>query len=100
LLRSTLPSPPRLSRAVTAGVACGGNAEALLRLAPGPVAGQTPSLNVRLLEEQMWRLLSLDVAGRMKVFRVRQDRAEVMGIAAIVITTVAKWLGLRSLLVP
>ena len=36
----------------------------------------------------------------MRVFRVRQDRAEVMGIAAIIITTVAKWLGLRSMLVP
>ena len=100
LLRSALPSPPKLSRAVALGVACGGNAESLLRLAPGPVAGRTPALNVRLLQEQMWRLLSLDVAGRMKAFRVRQDRAEVMGIAAIVITTVAQWLGLRALLVP
>jgi exopolyphosphatase/guanosine-5'-triphosphate,3'-diphosphate pyrophosphatase len=36
----------------------------------------------------------------MRVFRVRRDRAEVMGIAAIIITTVAKWLGLRSMLVP
>ena len=98
LLRSAVPSPPKLSRAVA--VACGGNAEALLRLAPGPVAGRTPSINVRLLEDQMWRLLRLDVAARMKVHHVREDRAEVMGIAAIVITSVAKWLGLRSLLVP
>jgi exopolyphosphatase/guanosine-5'-triphosphate,3'-diphosphate pyrophosphatase len=36
----------------------------------------------------------------MRTFRVRKDRAEVMGIAAIIITTVAKWLGLRSMLVP
>jgi exopolyphosphatase/guanosine-5'-triphosphate,3'-diphosphate pyrophosphatase len=36
----------------------------------------------------------------MRVFGVRKDRAEVMGIAAIVITAVAKWLTLRSMLVP
>ena len=44
--------------------------------------------------------MSLDVPGRMRVFRVRQDRAEVMGIAAIIITTLAKWLDLRTMLVP
>ena len=45
-------------------------------------------------------MLALDVPGRMRVFRVREDRAEVIGIAAIIITTLAKWLDLRSLLVP
>jgi exopolyphosphatase/guanosine-5'-triphosphate,3'-diphosphate pyrophosphatase len=98
LLRSALPSPPRFSRA--AAVACGGNAEALVRLAPGPLVGRTPTINLRLLQDQAWRLLELDVPGRMKAFRVRRDRAEVMGIAAIIILTVAKWLGLHSLLVP
>jgi len=48
----------------------------------------------------MGRLLKLDVPGRMRAFRVRKDRAEVMGIAAVIISTVAQWLGLRSLLVP
>jgi exopolyphosphatase/guanosine-5'-triphosphate,3'-diphosphate pyrophosphatase len=93
LLRSAMPSPPNLSRAIV--VACGGNAEALVRLAPGPLAGRVPTINVRLLRDQTWRLIRLDIQGR-----VRRDRAEVMGIAAIIITTVAKWLGLRSLLVP
>jgi exopolyphosphatase / guanosine-5'-triphosphate,3'-diphosphate pyrophosphatase len=98
LLRSAMPDPPKLSRAL--GVACGGNAEALVRLAAGPLVGRTPSINVRLLRDQTWRLLRLDVPGRMRAFRVRRDRAEVMGIAAIIITTVAKWLDLRSMLVP
>jgi exopolyphosphatase / guanosine-5'-triphosphate,3'-diphosphate pyrophosphatase len=98
LLRSALPSPPKLTRAIT--VACGGNAEALVRLASGPFLGRTPTINVRLLKDQTWRLLGLDVPGRIREFRVRRDRAEVMGIAAIIITTVAKWLGLRSMLVP
>jgi len=98
LLRSAMPSPPKLSRAIA--VACGGNAEALLRLAPGPMIGRTPAINVRLLRDQTWRVLRLDVPGRMRSFRVRRDRAEVMGIAAIILTTVAKWLDLRSMLVP
>ena len=61
LLRSAVPSPPNLSRAMA--VACGGNAEALVRLAPGPLIGRTPTINVRLLKDQTWRLLALDVAG-------------------------------------
>ena len=98
LLRSAMPSPPKLSRAIA--VACGGNAEALVRLASGPFVGRAPTINVRLLKDQTWRLLALDIPGRMKVFRVRQDRAEVMGIAAIIITTLAKWLDIRTMLVP
>ncbi|MGA8222426.1 MAG: HD domain-containing protein [Candidatus Acidiferrales bacterium] len=98
LLRSALPSPPNLSRAIS--VACGGNAEALVRLASGPMLGRTPTINVRLLRDQTWRLLGLDIPGRIRAFRVRKDRAEVMGIAAIIITTLAKWLDVRSMLVP
>jgi exopolyphosphatase / guanosine-5'-triphosphate,3'-diphosphate pyrophosphatase len=98
LLRSALPSPPNLSRAIA--VACGGNAEALARLAPGTPLEKTPTISVRLLRDQMWRLLDLDVPGRMRVFRLRRDRAEVLGIAAIIMTTLTKWLDLRSMLVP
>lgn len=98
LLRSALPAPPNLSRALS--VACGGNAEALARLAAGAPVGNVPAISVPLLREQMWRLLDLDVPGRMRVFRLRKDRAEVLGIAAIVIHAVARWLRLRSMLVP
>jgi exopolyphosphatase / guanosine-5'-triphosphate,3'-diphosphate pyrophosphatase len=98
LMRSALPSPPNLSRAI--GVACGGNAEALARLAAGTPIERTPTISVRLLRDQMWRLLDLDVPGRMRAFRLRRDRAEVVGIAAVIIYTVAKWLDLRSMLVP
>jgi exopolyphosphatase / guanosine-5'-triphosphate,3'-diphosphate pyrophosphatase len=98
LLRSAMPSPPLLKR--SAVVACGGNAEALVRFAPAPNFGRIPAINVRLLRDQTWRLLNLDVPGRMRLFRIRQDRAEVIGIAAIIISTVAQWLGLRTMLVP
>jgi len=98
LLRSAMPSPPKIGRGISVG--CGGNAEALVRLAPGPMLGRIPSMNMRLLRDQMWRILSLDIPGRMRVFRVRQDRAEVMGIASLIISTVATWFDIRSLLVP
>jgi exopolyphosphatase / guanosine-5'-triphosphate,3'-diphosphate pyrophosphatase len=98
LLRSAIPSPPPLKRSIV--VACGGNAEALVRFAPAPNFGRIPAINVRLLRDQTWRLLSLDVAGRMRQFHIREDRAEVIGIAAIIISTVAKWLGLQTMLVP
>jgi exopolyphosphatase / guanosine-5'-triphosphate,3'-diphosphate pyrophosphatase len=98
LLRSAMPSPPKLSRAIA--VACGGNAEALVRMASGPLVGRIPTINVRLLEDQTWRIQRLDIPGRMRAFKVRQDRAEVIGIAAIIISTVAKWLDVRSMLVP
>jgi exopolyphosphatase/guanosine-5'-triphosphate,3'-diphosphate pyrophosphatase len=57
-------------------------------------------MNMRLFRDQTWRLLALDVPGRMRAFRVRQDRAEVMGIAAIIFLTLAKWLDIRTMLVP
>lgn len=98
VFHSAIPRPPRLSRAIT--VACGGNAEALVRIAPAPMLGRVPAMNVRLLREQTWRILELEIAERMRTYRVRQDRAEVLGIAAIIITELAKWFDLRSMLVP
>ena len=98
LLRSAMPSPPHLSRSIA--VACGGNAEALVRIAAGPLVERFPTINTRLLRDQTWRMLALDVPGRMRTFRIRKDRAEVIGIAAIIFNTLAKWLDLRTMLVP
>ncbi len=98
LLRSAMPSPSESFARDRRGLRR--KRRGAVRLAPGPLVGRTPTINVRLLQDQTWRLLGLDVPGRMRVFRVQKDRAEVMGIAAIIITTLAKWLGLRSMLVP
>jgi exopolyphosphatase/guanosine-5'-triphosphate,3'-diphosphate pyrophosphatase len=57
-------------------------------------------VNVRLLRDQMWKILGADVPHRMKIFRVRRDRAEVMGIAAAVLAALARYLNLRSFIVP
>jgi exopolyphosphatase/guanosine-5'-triphosphate,3'-diphosphate pyrophosphatase len=98
LLRSAMPSPPKLNRSLA--VACGGNAEALVRIAQGPPIERIPTINTRLLRDQTWRMLALDIPGRMRIFRLRKDRAEVIGIAAIIFNTLAKWLDLRTMLVP
>jgi exopolyphosphatase/guanosine-5'-triphosphate,3'-diphosphate pyrophosphatase len=98
LLRTSLPNPRGLSGAPA--VACGGNSEALAQFTGNTRFRGVPVLNVSLLRERMWDILSRDVRGRMRAFGVRRDRAEVMGIAAIVISTLCEWLGLRSLLVP
>ncbi|HSZ20272.1 MAG TPA: Ppx/GppA phosphatase family protein [Candidatus Acidoferrum sp.] len=98
VLQSALPCRPRPSGAYT--VACGGNAETLAGLASGPRVGSFTTLNSRLLRDRLWQILQLNVEERMKAFSVRRDRAEVMGVAAIVLVTVAWWLRLRQMIAP
>ena len=98
MLKTAWPDQPDFSRSIA--VACGGNAEALARIAAGPRVKGISVLNLRLLHDRLWQMLSLDIPQRMRVFGVRRDRAEVMGIAAIVFTTLGRWLRMRELLVP
>jgi exopolyphosphatase / guanosine-5'-triphosphate,3'-diphosphate pyrophosphatase len=98
VLQSALPNRPR--SATSLAVACGGNAETLAALAPGPRAAGMGTLNPRLLGDRLWQILQLDVEGRMRAYGVRRDRSEVMGVAAIVLVTVARWLRLRHMIVP
>ncbi len=98
VLQSAIPNRPRATTAST--VACGGNAETLALLAPGPRSGGMGTLNPRLLKDRLWQILQLDVDGRMKAYGVRRDRAEVMGVAAIVLVTVAKWMRIRTMMIP
>lgn len=98
VLQVHLQERPNLESAVA--VACGGNAEALANLASGPLLRGIPTMNVRVLRERLWEMAALSVPKRMKVFRVREDRADVMCIAAIVFTTLARWYGVNRFLVP
>jgi exopolyphosphatase / guanosine-5'-triphosphate,3'-diphosphate pyrophosphatase len=98
VLRKTLPNRPTLPGACT--VACGGNAETLATLTMGPRIGGFSTLNSRLLQGRMERILKSSVVERMKSFSVRRDRAEVMGVAAIVLATVASWLRVRQMITP
>lgn len=87
-----------LSHAIV--VACGGNAEALAQIAPGRRPHGIPTISSRVLNNRLSQILESDVRGRMRLFGVRKDRAEVMGIAAIVFATLARMLSLREILVP
>jgi len=98
VLESSLPGRPNLEGAVA--VACGGNAEALANLAPGPLLRGIPTMNLRVLRERLWEMAGLSVPKRMKTYRVREDRADVMAIAAIVFSTLGRWYGASRFLVP
>lgn len=98
LLKSFWPAPPDLSAALAVG--SGGNAEAFARIFSGPRSNDFPSVNLRLLRERVWEILRLDVDERMEQFGVRRDRAEVLGVAAIVFGALSRHLRLRTMLVP
>jgi exopolyphosphatase / guanosine-5'-triphosphate,3'-diphosphate pyrophosphatase len=98
LLESRLPAHPNLGEEMV--VALGGNAETLAGLAPGPRRHGLPTLEMTLLRERLPRILSLDIAHRVKVYGVRRDRADVMGIAGVIFLTLARYLNLHTLSVP
>jgi exopolyphosphatase/guanosine-5'-triphosphate,3'-diphosphate pyrophosphatase len=98
LLESRLPTRPNLGDEVS--VALGGNAETLANIAPGPRQDGLPTLELSLLRERISDILSRDLRGRMKTYGVRRDRADVMGIAAIVFLTLGRYLNIRRFLIP
>lgn len=98
LLQSLCPTVKNITGAIAA--AAGGNAEALARISPGPALNGIPSINLRLLRERLWTILSLDIEERMEEFGIRRDRAEVLGAAAIVFASLSRYLNLRTMLVP
>ena len=109
-LVSTLPEPGDKADRPTSAVACGGNAEALAGLygAPekpekadkGDKGDALPSLKLSSIEEALPGLLEADVATRMSKLGVRQDRAEVLPVAALVFAELGKRLGLKRLVMP
>ena len=98
ILRSHGGKTSRLGR--SAAVACGGNSEALARLAPGPRVAGFNTLSLRRLADSLWEILRRNVEERIKAFGVRRERAEVMGVAAVVLHTIGGWLGTPALIVP
>jgi len=98
LLESRLPSRPNLGEGVA--VALGGNAETLSSVAPGPRQHGLPSLELSLLRERLPIMLERDVRERMKAYGVRRDRADVMGVAAIILATLGRYLNIRTFSIP
>ena len=80
--------------------ACGGNVEALTQIFRGsPVAG-LDTLDLRLLRRRLGEITGRDLGERMRRYRIRRDRADVIGIAALVLDAAAEMLGVRTLVVP
>jgi exopolyphosphatase/guanosine-5'-triphosphate,3'-diphosphate pyrophosphatase len=98
LLESKLPNRPNLADSIA--VALGGSAEALASIAPGPREHGVPTLQLSLLRERLGGILERDVRERMKAYAVRRDRADVIGIAAIIFIMIGRYLNLRTLAVP
>ena len=98
LLDSRLPGRPNLGDQVS--VALGGNAETLANVAPGPRREGLPTLEVSLLRERLADILQRDVRERMKAYGVRRDRADVMGIAAIIFVVLGRYFNIHQFLIP
>ncbi len=95
VVQSVLPRRPEVAIAAC----CGGNADTLGRLY-GDGHPTQPTVDLAVLERELPELLALDVEGRMARFGIRRDRAEVLGVAALVLTTVGRQLGVQRLIAP
>lgn len=98
VLRQHLPRTRELSRALA--VACGGNAETLARVCPGRRVADVRTLDLADLRDILWPIGRLSVPERIDAFDVRRDRAEVMGVAAVVLSELGRYLKLKHFLVP
>lgn len=79
--------------------ATGGNAEALAKIV-GDGNPMTPTFELAALEKALPSIVGASIDGRMEQFGVKRDRAEVLGIAALVFATVARQLGITRLAAP
>jgi exopolyphosphatase / guanosine-5'-triphosphate,3'-diphosphate pyrophosphatase len=98
LLESRLPNRPNLADQLA--VALGGNAETLSNVAPGPRREGLPTLDVSLLRDRLPDILERDVRDRMKSYGVRRDRADVMGVAAVIFVVLGRYLNIHHFLIP
>lgn len=79
--------------------ATGGNAEALAKIV-GDGNPTQPTFELAALEKALPSIVGATVEERMERFGVKKDRAEVLGIAALVFATAARQLGISKLLAP
>jgi exopolyphosphatase/guanosine-5'-triphosphate,3'-diphosphate pyrophosphatase len=91
-----------ISRGISStGVAAatGGNAEALAKIV-GDGNPVSPAIELAALENELPALVSASVDERMQKYGFKRDRAEVIGIAALVFATAARQLGINKLVCP
>lgn len=92
--------PAAVGTTLTPAVATGGNAEALAAIFGRRDERGMPVVEFEDLERELPGILAADVPARIERYGVKQDRADVMGVAALVLATVGAELSLRRLLVP
>jgi exopolyphosphatase/guanosine-5'-triphosphate,3'-diphosphate pyrophosphatase len=95
-LLETFAPPTNLGAAAV----CGGNAEALARICGDTDSNGMPGFELQRLETMLPSMLEASVDERMARFGVSRDRAEVMGVAALVLATVGRALQLPRLTAP
>jgi exopolyphosphatase / guanosine-5'-triphosphate,3'-diphosphate pyrophosphatase len=79
--------------------ATGGNAEALAKIA-GDGNPVLATIELAALENELPAIVGASVDERMHKYGVKRDRAEVIGIAALVFATAARQLGITKLVCP
>jgi exopolyphosphatase / guanosine-5'-triphosphate,3'-diphosphate pyrophosphatase len=89
------------ARSLGNGVAAatGGNAEAVAKIV-GDGHPTAPSFELAALEKALPAIVGASVEERMERYNVKRDRAEVLGIAALVFATAARQLGISKLIAP
>jgi exopolyphosphatase/guanosine-5'-triphosphate,3'-diphosphate pyrophosphatase len=85
--------------------ATGGNAEALARIVGGEREGAAEGgigsgFDLAALEKELPAIVGATVEERMERYSIKRDRAEVIGIAALVFATAARQLGISRLVTP
>lgn len=80
----------------TVAAATGGNAEALAKILGAGSSG----FDLAALEIQLPQILGASIDERMQRYGVKRDRAEVLGVAALVFATAARQLGIQRLISP
>ncbi len=92
-------SPNRNGETFAPTVACGGNAEHFAKMLGGEEGGM-PFVDVAAIDKVLPQILAADVPARMQRWSVRKDRAEVMGVAGLVLSTCGRELGVDRIWVP
>jgi len=107
LIQTIAPRNADLGIAATSG----GNADALAKILPAvgplpaaaglsPAHAAMPAFDLSALEKALPEIAGISVEARMEKYGVRRDRAEVMGVAALVFATVGRQLGIQRFVAP
>lgn len=84
---------------VHAAVGSGGNLDALSRICPGG-HGPIPMVDLERLPVKLVSIAAMSVEERMKILGLREDRADIIVPAGLVVAALHRMFGVQSLMVP